>query len=89
MLLLSEHVVNAIGELSWTHCEIFLAPSSVPGGGWGVFAGRDFKKGEIVEAALLFLPFAHDDPSILFSVVDDYIYGYLTTTRRRKATTTW
>ena len=29
-------------------CELFLAPSSIPKSGWGVFTGRDFTAGENV-----------------------------------------
>ena len=32
-----------------TGCNIYLAPSTVPGVGRGIFAGRDFDKNEVIE----------------------------------------
>ena len=29
-------------------CGIYLAPSSIPNAGFGLYAGRDFRKGEIL-----------------------------------------
>jgi hypothetical protein len=70
----SNEVSSSQQEASWQDCDIFLAPSSSMG--WGVFAARDFKTGEIVEVAPLFLPMDQNDPVIHESILDDYIYGY-------------
>jgi SET domain len=59
----------------WEGCDTFLAPSSVEGSGWGVFAGRSFKKNEIVEIAPLVLAVDEDAPIVKNSVLNDYIYG--------------
>jgi hypothetical protein len=32
-------------------CGVWLAPSSIPGAGIGMFAGRDFEKGEALQAS--------------------------------------
>lgn len=60
----------------WQECETFLAPSPWQGGGWGVFAARPFQRGDIVEIAPLFIPIDMQDPSIVNSVLRDYIYAY-------------
>jgi hypothetical protein len=57
----------------WRQCHLFLAPSTM---GWGVFAGRDFQKGEIVEFSPLVLPTEPDSPIVRNTQLDDYIYGY-------------
>ncbi|CAJ1968613.1 unnamed protein product [Cylindrotheca closterium] len=44
--------------------------------GWGVFAGRSFQEGEIVDLASLILPMPKPSPQVENSVLDDYIYGY-------------
>jgi len=56
-------------------CDIFLAPSKLNGGGWGVYAARDFEESEVVELAPLYLPMDHMEPVIKNSVLDDYHYG--------------
>jgi hypothetical protein len=61
---------------SWRKCETFMAPSSLPTGGWGVFAARDFDVWEIIDIAPLFIPMNYYTPTIRNSVLDDYIYGY-------------
>ena len=85
LLLVVLFVVVAVGASAvageqiepWQHCETFLAPSSLPTGGWGVFAGRDFQEGEIVEIAPRFIPMPPDAPVIRSSEIDSYYYGYL------------
>jgi hypothetical protein len=62
---------------SWQNCEIFFAPSSLPGGGWGAFAGRDFEANEVVEISPRYIAMPHESPIIVNSVIDDYIYGYI------------
>ncbi|CAB9505243.1 expressed unknown protein [Seminavis robusta] len=54
-------------------CDIYLAPSDI--GGWGVYAGRDFDEGEIVEIAPRYVPlksteFMHNN------ALDDFHYGF-------------
>ena len=59
-------------EEEWQACEIFLAPSDI---GWGVFAARSFRQGEIVDIAPGIIPM--DNEQILYnSVLNDYVYGY-------------
>lgn len=70
-------VISAEDDVdSWRNCETFMAPSSLPTGGWGVFAARDFDEWEIVDIAPLFIPMNYYTPTIRNSVLDDYIYGY-------------
>ena len=59
-------------EEEWQNCEIFLAPSDT---GWGVYASRSFKKGEIVDMTPAIVPTGELDV-IENSVLDDYVYGY-------------
>lgn len=59
----------------WQSCQIFMAPS-VEGMGWGVFAGRTFQEGEIVEMAPGIIPVDHDSPASVDSALWDYAYGY-------------
>ena len=58
---------------TWNQCHLFIAPSSM---GWGVFAGRAFRKGEMVEFSPLILAFDRNAPLVQNTVIDDYIYGY-------------
>eukprot|EP00934_Nitzschia_sp_Nitz4_P000384 Nitzschia sp. Nitz4//scaffold104_size75438//12131//13450//NITZ4_005651-RA/size75438-processed-gene-0.40-mRNA-1//-1//CDS//3329532371//384//frame0 len=44
--------------------------------GWGVFAARPFRKGEIVELAPGMIPLQIHSPAIKDSALDDYVYGY-------------
>lgn len=54
-----------------------MAPSAdAVGMGWGVFAGRAFQEGEVVEMAPGMIPLDQDSPSILDSALEDYVYGY-------------
>lgn len=57
-------------------CNVFMAPSKISGGGFGVFAARSFEKNEIVEFAPLFLPMDAPSPVLMNTVLDDYHYGY-------------
>ncbi|CAB9512186.1 unknown protein [Seminavis robusta] len=54
-------------------CDIYLAPSDI--GGWGVYAGRDFEGGEVVEIAPRYVPlktteFLHNN------ALNDFHYGF-------------
>ncbi|KAL3941824.1 MAG: hypothetical protein SGBAC_003870 [Bacillariaceae sp.] len=60
----------------WQGCSTFLAPSLSTAMGWGVFAGRSFQEGEIVDMASLILPMPKPSPQVENSVLDDYVYGY-------------
>jgi hypothetical protein len=62
-------------EQSWQGCDIFLAPSTT---GWGVYAARSFRDGEMVELAPLFVPMSSDSRQIKQGVLNDYVYGYNT-----------
>jgi hypothetical protein len=82
-LLLANLILFCIGailvssqeeELS---CDIFMAPSKIAGGGFGVYAARAYKQDEIVEIIPLFLPLAHGSPVLMNTVLDDYHYGYV------------
>lgn len=53
-------------------CDIYLAPSTVPGAGRGLFAGRDFKTNEVIDRC----------PSLSFQQIpiestqlNNYVYG--------------
>jgi hypothetical protein len=61
---------------TWDSCETFFAPSSLPSGGWGIYAGRDFRATEIVEISPRFIALQHEIPTVHNSVLDDYVYGY-------------
>jgi hypothetical protein len=43
---------------------------------WGVYANRDFAKGEIVNIASLTLPIPADSKIVEQTVLNDYVYGY-------------
>jgi hypothetical protein len=58
---------------SWQGCETFLAPSKM---GWGVYAAKSFRKGEIVDLAPLFVPMKDGSDEIKLSALLDYVYGY-------------
>jgi SET domain len=75
--LLVLYLRSSIGsEESWESCETFIAPSSLPSGGWGIYAAREFQKNEIVEISPRFLTFPHGDLAIESNVLYDYVYGY-------------
>ena len=44
--------------------------------GYGVYAGRDFARDEIVELAPFFLSVEYHMPFVLHSALLDYVYGY-------------
>ena len=56
-------------------CNTFLAPSSVEDSGWGVYAGRSFKKHDIVDIAPLYVRFQDNESVVRNSVLNDYTYG--------------
>jgi hypothetical protein len=66
-----------LGSVTWDDpaCDIFLAHSTLTGGGWGVFTARNFEEHEIIEWAPLFLPMQHTLPVFKNSVLDDYHYS--------------
>lgn len=51
MMTLLGRALLWLGLVTWDDpaCDIFLAPSTLNGGGWGVFAARDFEEYEIIE----------------------------------------
>jgi hypothetical protein len=61
-------------EGPWQACETILAPSSM---GWGVYAAKSFKQGEILDVAPLFVPIKGGSKEIKNSVLDNYSYGYI------------
>jgi hypothetical protein len=61
-------------EAPWQACDTILAPSSM---GWGVYAAKSFKQGEIVDVAPLFVPIKGGPNEIKNSVLNDYSYGYI------------
>merc|ERR1719174_2055302 len=72
-------VVSSMGNDAPTHmqlppCKVFLAPSTIPGTGFGGFAGRAFEQDEMVSATwkTLFLPknFPHSQ------AVNNYVFAY-------------
>jgi hypothetical protein len=59
-------------------CRVFIAPSTIPGAGMGVFAGTGFEKGDEVTTGdgvvpLIDMPW-HNDVS---EFVDDFLWGTL------------
>jgi hypothetical protein len=75
--IVTVHAGASVQNEPWQNCETFLAPSSLPTGGWGVFAGRDFQEGEIVEIAPRFIPMPPDAPALRSTDIESYFYGYL------------
>jgi hypothetical protein len=63
-------------EPEWQQTSLYLAPS--PGTGWGVYAGRSFSKGEIVEMAPMLLRFPVQSRLLKQTVLDNYHYEYWT-----------
>ena len=61
-------------EPEWQQTHLYLAPS--PGTGWGVYAGRSFSKGEIVEMAPMLLRFPINSRLLKQTVLDNYHYEY-------------
>jgi hypothetical protein len=61
-------------EPAWQQTSLYLAPS--PGTGWGVYAGRSFTKGEIVEMAPMLLRFPINSRLLKQTVLDNYHYEY-------------
>ena len=72
-------------QITTIACEAFLAPSSLPSGGWGVFAGRDFEENDIVEIAPRFIIVPYETPVAWNSQLNDFQYGYLRRRKRSKA----
>ena len=60
---------------TWQDNFLFLAPSQ-HGTGWGVYAARDFQKGDIIEVAPLFLRFGEEDRVLKETILDHYHYEY-------------
>ena len=44
--LFAERVVGELSVEEHSQCGVYLAESSIPNAGWGVFAGRDYQLGE-------------------------------------------
>jgi hypothetical protein len=63
-------------EPEWQQTSLYLAPS--PGTGWGVYAGRSFSKGEIVEVAPMLLRFPVNSRLLKQTMLDNYHYEYWT-----------
>jgi hypothetical protein len=60
----------------WQGTSLYLAPSA-NGAGWGVFAARSFRKGDIVEIAPLFLRFEEERPKALKeTLLNNYHYEH-------------
>ena len=54
-----------------TACSLYLAKSSIPNAGWGVFAGRDYKQGERIVSHN---ERKNDANSILYIILYNIIY---------------
>ena len=65
---------KTVNDNSWQDCSIFVAPSKLSNGGWGVFAGKSFEKNEIVDISPLYVPLPLTMPAVKNSALDDYIY---------------
>lgn len=52
---------NIVKDNSWQDCSIFVAPSKLPNGGWGVSAAKSFEKNEIGDVSPLLCPIASHD----------------------------
>lgn len=73
-------------HLNWQQCSVFIAPSAsssetnnnnnVTNLNWGVYANRDFVKGEIVDVSPLTVPIPDRSDTIELSILNDYVYGY-------------
>ena len=69
-------------------CRVYFSPSTVPGAGWGVFAGRALAVGDDVMDGDIVIPLTdfawhagrttthyHRHATISYTVWDDYIWG--------------
>jgi hypothetical protein len=56
---------------SWQETYVYMAPST-QGKGWGVFAAKSFRKGDIVELAPLWVGFERMDPLMRQTLLDNY-----------------
>jgi hypothetical protein len=74
-----DNVVSSV-ILPWQRCSVFVAPTVSANGGnamnWGVYANRDFNKGDIVDISPLTIPIPDGSESVERSVLNDYVYGY-------------
>lgn len=59
-----------------TSDKIYLAKSGIPGGGRGVYAKRDIKKGEIVETCPFIAIPAHEVASLSESILITYFFYF-------------
>mmetsp|Transcript_14262 Transcript_14262/g.16297 ORF Transcript_14262/g.16297 Transcript_14262/m.16297 type:complete len:478 (+) Transcript_14262:133-1566(+) len=70
----------------WQRCSVFIAPSLPTHSNpytdvnfdfnWGVYANREFSKGEIVDISPLTVPIPDRSETIEHSILNDYVYGY-------------
>ena len=58
----------------WQQDHYYLAPTE--NRGWGVFAGRRFRRGEIVTISPLLLRFPEESPLLKQTMLDNYHYSY-------------
>jgi hypothetical protein len=65
--------VHSQEQASWQTCATFMAPS-IETSGWAVYAGRSFKKDEIVELTPFFIPLETDQTQS--SVLDTYVLEF-------------
>ena len=74
-----DDVVSSV-ILPWQRCSVFVAPTVAANGenamNWGVYANRDFNKGDIVDISPLTVPIPDGSESVERSVLNDYVYGY-------------
>ena len=74
-IISTDHSEISKEEEEWQRCEIFLAPTSNQMG-WGVFAGRNFEIGDIVELSSGFIPMSVESSQLHASILHDHVYGY-------------
>mmetsp|Transcript_24583 Transcript_24583/g.67849 ORF Transcript_24583/g.67849 Transcript_24583/m.67849 type:complete len:520 (+) Transcript_24583:221-1780(+) len=60
----------------WQNCSVVLAPTGT-NRNWGIFANRDFVRGEIVDISPLTVPIPDGEESVERSILNDYVYGYM------------
>ena len=82
-------VSSASSSASASSCGLYLAPSSIPNAGFGLFAGRDYQNNETFSASyvvpmLLYSYFNKDKPQVrdkVWNILEDYYWeAYESTT---------
>jgi uncharacterized protein YceK len=66
-----ENVESSIGPNSWKENYLYMAPSN-HGKGWGVYAAKSFRKGDVVELAPMWVGFEAVEPLMFQTILNNY-----------------